>query len=61
MTTHRISLTDEELKWIRQALHSAAKAGRQSPERRLFLERLAHRLLEIRPGNPNLIQRGEIR
>jgi len=58
---HRVSLTDEDITWIARALRSAASAGHQGAARRLQLRRLADRLEEMRPGNPNMTFDGNAR
>lgn len=50
MADHRIRLTDEDILLIVSALR--ARAAMAGPARRHRIDRLASRLMEGRPGNP---------
>jgi len=52
MPPHRVHLNDEQLELVVSSLY--ARAAAVGAKRRLALTRLAERLAEMSPGNPNL-------
>lgn len=55
MRTYRISLTNEELALIVMCLRSRISSGQRGRPQTERIQRLADRLVERRPGNPNWI------
>jgi len=58
---YRVSLTDEQIRWIASALKSYAQSGStRKTKTAAKLNRLAERMFERHAGNPNLIHNGTL-
>ena len=58
---YRVSLTDEQIRWIASALKSYAQSGStRKTTTAPKLRKLAARLMERHAGNPNLILQGQL-
>ena len=58
---YRVSLTDEQIRWIASALKSYAQSGStRKTKTAAKLRKLAARLMERHAGNPNLMLQGQL-
>lgn len=57
-TKYRMTLDDEQRKWMATGLRSIAQSGGRSPERKQWLIDLADRVAEKGHGNPWLTLKG---